>query len=201
MSALRDVAGKSLGGMRRRRCAAGDQHPTVSPHPVGEWVTEPAGQVVARRYRLRSLLGRGGMARVWLADDEVLHRPVALKQVLLNDPKPAKTQVAAWALALEEARAAARVDHVGVVKIHDIVEEDRRPWIVMELLSGRMLHEEVNAAGPLPVHQVTSRPVPSRRAARDAPGAPRAPRRQAGQRAPLRWQAGGPDRLRHRVQH
>ena len=118
-------------------------------------MTEPAGQVVARRYRLRSLLGRGGMGRVWLADDEVLHRPVALKQVLLNDPGPAETQVAAWALALREARAAARVNHVGVVKIHDIVEEDRCPWIVMELLLGRTLHEEVNAAGPLPVHQVT----------------------------------------------
>ncbi len=95
------------------------------------------------------------MGWVWLADDEVLHRPVALKQVLLYDPGSAETHAAAWTLALAEARAAARVDHVGVVKIHDIVEENRCPWIVMELLSGRTLDEAVTAAGPLPVHQVT----------------------------------------------
>jgi serine/threonine protein kinase len=118
-------------------------------------VTEPAGQVVASRYRLRSILGRGGMGRVWLADDEMLRRPVAVKQVLLNDPESAQTQAAAWRLALAEARAAARIDHVGVVKIHDIVQESRCPWIVMELLSGRTLGEAVTAAGPLPVHQVT----------------------------------------------
>lgn len=118
-------------------------------------MTDPAGQVVACRYRLRSLLGRGGMGWVWLADDEVLHRPVALKQVLLYDPGSAETHAAARTLALAEARAAARVDHVGVVKIHDLVEENRCPWIVMELLSGRTLDEAVTAAGPLPVHQVT----------------------------------------------
>jgi len=155
MSALWDVAGKSLGGRRRRRCAASDQYPTVSSDAVGEWVAEPGRQVVARRYRLRSLLGRGGMGWVWLADDEVLHRPVALKQVLLIDPGSAATHTAAWTLALKEARAAARVDHVGVVKIYDVVEEDRCPWIVMELLSGRTLGEAVTAAGPLPVHRVT----------------------------------------------
>jgi serine/threonine protein kinase len=118
-------------------------------------VTELAGQVVASRYRLRSLLGRGGMGLVWLADDEVLHRPVALKLVLLHDPGSAETYGAAWTLALREARAAARVNHVGVVKIHDIVEENGCPWIIMELLSGRTLDETVTAAGPLPVHQVT----------------------------------------------
>ena len=90
-------------------------------------MTEPAGQVVACRYRLRSILGRGGMGRVWPADDEVLRRPVAVKQVLLNDRHgsgSARTQAAAWTSALAEARAAARIDHVGVVKIHDIVEEN-----------------------------------------------------------------------------
>jgi serine/threonine protein kinase len=95
------------------------------------------------------------MGRVWLADDEALDRPVALKQVLLNGLGSAEMRTAAWACALREARAAARVDHVAAVRIYDIVEENRRPWIVMEALPGRTLQQALNAAGPLPVHQVT----------------------------------------------
>jgi eukaryotic-like serine/threonine-protein kinase len=118
-------------------------------------VTEPAGRLVAGRYRLRSLLGRGGMGRVWLADDDVLHRKVALKQVILTGPGSAEMRRAASASAHREARTAASVDHVGAVMIHDIVEEDSGPWIVMELLSGRTLQQALNAAGALPVDQVT----------------------------------------------
>jgi serine/threonine protein kinase len=95
------------------------------------------------------------MGRVWLADDEVLDRPVALKQVLLNGQGSAEMRTAAWAYATREARAAARVDHIGAVRIHDIVEENRCPWIVMEPLPGRTLQEALDAAGPLPVGQVT----------------------------------------------
>jgi serine/threonine protein kinase len=141
--------------MSMRRCAAGEPHSTVAAHPAGAPVREPTGRLVARRYRLRALLGRGGMGRVWLADDEVLHRPVALKQVLLDGLGSTEMRTAAWVSALSEARAAARVDHAGVVRIYDIVEENRCPWIVMEPLSGRTLREELRAAGPLPVDQVT----------------------------------------------
>jgi serine/threonine protein kinase len=61
----------------------------------------------------------------------------------------------AWACALREARAAARVDHTGAVRIYDIVKEKGCPWIVMEPLPGRTLQQALDAAGPLPVRQVT----------------------------------------------
>jgi serine/threonine protein kinase len=58
--------------------------------------------------------------------------------------------------ALNEARAAARVDHIGAIKIHDVVKEDGRPWIVMEMLTGQTLAAALDAEGPLPIDQVTS---------------------------------------------
>src|SRR5215211_7521754 len=117
---------------------------------------DPAGRLVAGRYRIQSLLGRGGMGRVWLAEDELLHRPVALKQLMLSGLVSDETGRAARAHALREARATARVDHNGAVKIHDVVKEDGRPWIVMEPLSGRTLQETLDAEGPLPIDQVAS---------------------------------------------
>jgi serine/threonine protein kinase len=111
-------------------------------------------RLVAGRYGLQSLLGRGGMGLVWLAEDELLCRPVAVKQVIPNDAVSEKSRKAALLRALGEARAAARVHHDGVVAIHDLVKEDGRPWIVMELLSGRSLAETLNADGSLPIEQV-----------------------------------------------
>ncbi|HET6291735.1 MAG TPA: serine/threonine-protein kinase, partial [Kribbella sp.] len=56
--------------------------------------------------------------------------------------------------ALTEARAAARVDHFGAVRVYDLLEEDGLPWIVMELLSGRTLKDVIAAEGPLSVGEV-----------------------------------------------
>ncbi len=155
MKAHVDVPGRSLGGAGRWRCA-GDANPTVPADPAPGPATERAGRLVARRFRLRALLGRGGMGRVWLADDEVLGRPVAVKQVLLHGLGSAQMRSQAWACALNEARSAARVDHEGALRIYDIVEDNRCPWIVMEPLPGRTLQQALNAAGPLPVRQVTA---------------------------------------------
>jgi serine/threonine protein kinase len=138
------------------RSGRGGDVTTVAAH-VGESPgTEAAGRLVADRYRLRSLLGRGGMGQVWLADDEMLARPVAVKEFNVSDPASGTTSRATRVRALNEARAAARVDHSGAIKIHDVVKWDGRPWIVMEPLSGRTLAALLSAEGPLSVEQAIS---------------------------------------------
>jgi serine/threonine protein kinase len=109
-----------------------------------------SGRLVGGRYRLEALLGRGGMGRVWRAEDELLGRRVALKQVVLSDQ--AAEHVRASALA--EARAAARLSHENTVKVHDVIEDFGEQWIVMELLSGQTLAETIAARGPLPISEV-----------------------------------------------
>ncbi len=117
---------------------------TVAPESAPTIATSE--HLVANRYRLVTLIGRGGMGRVWLAEDKLLRRRVALKQVMLSG-HPSEH---AHASALAEARAAARVNHYSVVKVYDVIEDFGDHWIVMELLSGRTLAETVASAGPLP---------------------------------------------------
>ncbi|MCX5560104.1 serine/threonine-protein kinase [Streptomyces sp. NBC_00038] len=105
------------------------------------------GLLLAGRYRLAESIGSGGMGRVWRAHDEVLHRPVAIKEltaalyVAESDLAPMLARTHA------EARAAARINHSAVVTIHDVLEYDSRPWIVMELVEGNSLADEVKERG------------------------------------------------------
>ncbi len=91
------------------------------------------------RYRLVYKLGAGGMGSVWLADDTLLERSVALKELMQhagsNDLTERRTR------AVQEARAMARVRHPAIVPIHDVFFIDGDPWIVMEYISGRSLHD------------------------------------------------------------
>ncbi|OLT36300.1 hypothetical protein BJF79_06745 [Actinomadura sp. CNU-125] len=97
--------------------------------------------VIAGRYRLVRELGRGGMGRVWEAADEVLRRRVAVKEVVFPADLDAGERARLCRRAVREARAAGMLDHASIIAVHDVLVEDDRPWIVMELVDGRSLRE------------------------------------------------------------
>ncbi|MEU6589945.1 serine/threonine-protein kinase [Streptomyces sp. NPDC046881] len=111
-------------------------------------------RVVDGRFELRKRLGGGGMGMVWTAQDLVLHRSVAVKEVRPPDPDLAEYDPEAARMlrerVLREARALARVDHPNVVTIHHIVDggPGTYPWIVMELVTGGSLADRL-ARGPM----------------------------------------------------
>ena len=140
----------------RQRESADDSATHPSPASLGELlVAQLAGRVVAGRYRLRRLLGRGGMGAVWLAVDERLRRPVAVKQLVVAGAATDEERLAARARLRSEARLTARVDHPGTVQVFDVAEEADEPWIVMEALPGRTLEAALGEYGPRSVGQVT----------------------------------------------
>ncbi|MEU2272544.1 protein kinase [Streptomyces olindensis] len=105
------------------------------------------GLLVAGRYRLADSIGSGGMGRVWRAHDEVLHRSVAIKELTAALYVSESEQAILLARTRAEARAAARISHTAVVTVHDVLEHDGRPWIVMELVEGRSLADAVKEEG------------------------------------------------------
>jgi serine/threonine protein kinase len=106
-------------------------------------------RVVAGRYALTDVLGRGGMGTVWLATDRVLERQVALKEITFSVDVSAEERQVLRERTMREARAAARLDHPHVTRVYDVVEEEGKPWLVMEHVSARSLQEIVEEGGPL----------------------------------------------------
>ena len=112
--------------------------------------TGPRTRLVAGRYALSEVLGRGGMGTVWLATDRVLEREVALKEVTFSVDLTDEERTILRERTMREARAAARLDHPCVTRVYDVVEQDGKPWLVMEHLSARSLQEILEEQGPLP---------------------------------------------------
>jgi len=106
------------------------------------------GRIIAGRYFLEEPIGQGGMGIVWRAHDQVLHRQVAVKEVMLPAAM-GDDEAAAYQRTLREARTVAKLNHPNIVTVHDVAEEDGRLWIVMELIPSGSLEERVAAYGPM----------------------------------------------------
>ncbi len=113
-----------------------------------------AERVLAGRYRLISVIGAGGMGEVWEALDLTLQRPVAVKEVRLPAGLPDLDRDMLHKRMMREALLTARLNHPGIITIHDVVSIDGRPYIVMELLPSHSLAEEIDLYGPLPAEKV-----------------------------------------------
>src|SRR5215475_10975231 len=105
-----------------------------------------AGRVIGGRYECVELIGRGGMGEVWRARDMLLQRDVALKRLAYGDGAGVEVTVGR---SMREARLAARLNHPNAVAVYDVVVDEGRPCLVMELVRGRSLKEVIAQQGRL----------------------------------------------------
>ncbi|MEU6479598.1 serine/threonine-protein kinase [Streptomyces sp. NPDC047017] len=106
-------------------------------------------RLLAGRYRLGDVLGRGGMGTVWRAEDETLGRTVAVKELRFPTNIDEDEKRRLITRTLREAKAIARIRNTSAVTVFDVVDEDDRPWIVMELVEGKSLAEVIREDGLL----------------------------------------------------
>ncbi|MDH6225473.1 serine/threonine-protein kinase [Streptomyces sp. MJP52] len=107
------------------------------------------GRLLAGRYRLETVLGRGGMGTVWRAEDETLGRKVAVKELRFPANIDEEEKRRLITRTLREAKAIARIRNTSAVTVYDVVDEDDRPWIVMEIVDGKSLAEVIREDGTL----------------------------------------------------
>lgn len=97
------------------------------------------GHLIAGRYRLVEKIGRGGMGTVWRAEDELLGRQVAVKQLYVSPHLAEDELTTLHERTRREARSAARITHPNVVVVHDVVDHYGLPCIVMEYVPSTTL--------------------------------------------------------------
>ena len=137
------LAGPLLGVAQ---AAALEAHSTVTQTAAPGHVPFAPGTVLGQRYRIVHLLGRGGMAEVYRADDLLLAQPVALKFL----PPAATANVSALNRFRNEVRIARRVSHPSVCRVYDIGEADGLTYLSMEYVDGEDLASLLRRIGKLP---------------------------------------------------
>jgi eukaryotic-like serine/threonine-protein kinase len=106
-------------------------------------------RVIGGRYVVLAELGRGGMGVVWRAEDRVMGRHVAVKELHLPAGLGAEERRLFRERLLREARTAGRLNHPGIVTVYDVVTDGGVDHIVMELIEARTLADVVADSGPL----------------------------------------------------
>ncbi|MFJ5304396.1 protein kinase [Streptomyces sp. NPDC088350] len=112
------------------------------------------GRLIAGRYRILDRIGRGGMATVWRAWDERLGRQVAVKKLHPQPHLDDDELATLFERARREAHSAARISHSNVVVVHDVVDDEGLPTIVMEYVPSTTLADLIEAHGPVPLEEV-----------------------------------------------
>ena len=146
----------------------GARQPPTPDHPAGDDdvpapgnsgqrpVEESSRRLVAGRYRLDTMIGRGSTGTVWAATDQLLRRRVALKKINLPRGMPAEA-AQLQQRTLREARAAAALSSPHVITVFDILPATPTgPVIVMELLDGQSLAQLIQQRGRLPPGQAAT---------------------------------------------
>ncbi|MFP5220008.1 MAG: serine/threonine-protein kinase [Actinomycetes bacterium] len=105
-------------------------------------------RVVGGRYTLLAPLGSGGMGAVWRARDERLDREVAVKEIVFPPGLSDAERDVLRERTRREARAAAKLHHPSAVTVHDVIDHDGAPFLVMELVPARTLADVVRTDGP-----------------------------------------------------
>ncbi|MGV9710550.1 serine/threonine-protein kinase [Gordonia sp. NPDC003424] len=109
--------------------------------------------LVAGRYRLQSRIGGGGMGTVWLAQDQRLHREVAVKQVVSTEGLSDESADSIRQRAMREGRNAAKLSHRNAIAMQDVALDGGEPWLVMEYMPSRSVAQILHTTRTLDVTQ------------------------------------------------
>ncbi|MFF3217190.1 ABC transporter substrate-binding protein [Streptomyces sp. NPDC002886] len=118
-------------------------------------MTEQKPELIAGRYQLVEPIGQGGMGRVWRGlDQQLFGREVAVKEILFPAGMDDGDRATLLRRFTGEARAAVTLSHPGIITIHDVVEHNGSPVIVMEFIRGESLAAAIRRQGRLPARRV-----------------------------------------------
>ncbi|MBN1810787.1 MAG: protein kinase [Anaerolineae bacterium] len=112
------------------------------------------GDVLQNRYRITALLARGGMAAIYRGWHTTLKKPIAIKEMRPQPGIDAQTLVHLRQQFRQEAAILARLEHPNLVNVLDFFEEGDKAYLVMDLVEGESLAEQIEREGALPEDQV-----------------------------------------------